>query len=61
MSKKRFNYFDNAIIVSKKIEPGDMKLEEAKNEQNVFKSNLSKMKKDTLNKSSKKEHVIKSC
>ena len=38
LSKKKFNNLDDVIKPFKRINDGDMKLEEAKNEQNVFKS-----------------------
>ena len=40
---KRFNDFNNGIELSKRIESGEMKLEEAKILQNVFKWNLNKI------------------
>ena len=43
---KRFNDFNNGIELSKRIESGEMKLEEAKILQNVFKSNLNKMSRE---------------
>ena len=43
---KRFNDFTNGIELSKRIESGEMKLEEAKILQNVFKSNLNKMSRE---------------
>ena len=43
---KRFNDFNNGKELSKRIESGEMKLEEAKILQNVFKSNLNKMSRE---------------
>ena len=43
---KRFSDFNNGIELSKRIESGEMKLEEAKILQNVFKSNLNKMSRE---------------
>ena len=43
---KRFNDFTNGIELSKRIESGEMKLEEAKILQNVFRSNLNKMSRE---------------
>ena len=54
MSKKRFNDLDNVIKLFEKIEDGDMKLEELKSKQNVFKSNLNEIKKEGLKQKSKK-------
>ena len=45
LSRKLFNDLDDAIKPFKRVNDGDMKLEEAKNEQNLFKSDLSKTKK----------------
>ena len=41
----------------KRIEDDNMKLEEAKNYQNVFKSNLNEIKKQGLNHKSKKSNT----
>ena len=55
MSKKRFNDLDNVTKLFEKIEDSDMKLEELKSKQNVFKSNLNEIKKEGLKQKSKKE------
>ena len=54
MSRKILNDFDDAIRFLEKIENSDMKLEEDKNEQNVFKLNLNDMEKEVSNQKSKK-------
>ena len=54
MSKKRFNDLDNVTKLFEKIEDSDMKLEELKSKQNVFKSNLNEIKKEGLKQKSKK-------
>ena len=41
--RKRFDDFNNGIELLKKIKSGEMKLEKAKNLQNVFKSNLNEI------------------
>ena len=42
---KRFDDFENEIKYFEKIKPGDMKLEETNKLQNIFQSNLSKIRK----------------
>ena len=41
--RKRFHDFNNGIEILKKVKSGEMKLEEAKKLQNMFKSNLNKI------------------
>ena len=43
--KKNFNDFDNGIELFKKIQSHEMKLEDAKELQNIFISNLNKISK----------------
>ena len=47
-ARKRFDAFNNGIELYRKIQPGEMKLEEAKKLQNVFKSNLNEISKRKL-------------
>ena len=42
-AKKRFDDFNNGIELFRKIQSGEMKLEEAKKLQNEFKSNLNEI------------------
>ena len=42
-TRKRFDNFNNAIKLFRKIRSGEIKLEEAKKLQNVFKSNLNEI------------------
>ena len=44
-AKKNFNDFDNGIELFRKIQSGEMKVEDAKELQNIFKSNLNKISK----------------
>ena len=46
---KNFNDFDDGIELVKKIQSGEMKLEDAKELQNIFNSNLNKISKGKLN------------
>ena len=43
MHQKRFDEFNSGIGLSKKIQSGETKLEEVKNLENIFKSNLNKI------------------
>ena len=62
MSRKKINDFDNAINFFKKIEDCDTKLEEGKNDQNIFKLNLNQIKKQGLNHKSKiEQYKILTC
>ena len=40
---KKINDFDNGIELFRKIQSGEMKLEDAKELQNIFKSNLNEI------------------
>ena len=44
-ARKFFNDFDSGIELFRKIQPGEMKLEDAKELQNIFKSNLNEISK----------------
>ena len=48
-TNKNFNDFDDGIELVKKIQSGEMKLEDAKELQNIFNSNLNKISKGKLN------------
>ena len=43
MLLKKFNDFDNGMEFCKKIRSGEMKLEDAKELKNIFKSNLNEI------------------
>ena len=45
IARKSFNDFDNGIELFIKIQSGEMKLEDAKEPQNIFKSNLNEISK----------------
>ena len=44
-ARKFFNDFDSGIELFRKIQPDEMKLEDAKELQNIFKSNLNEISK----------------
>ena len=53
-ARKNFNDFDNGIKLFRKIQSAEMKLEDAKELQNIFKTNLSKISKGRFK---SKEHL----
>ena len=53
-TKKDFNDFENGIELSRKIKSGEMKVEDAKELQNIFNKNLNEYQKKDLNQKSKK-------
>ena len=55
-TKKDFNDFENGIELSRKIKSGEMKVEDAKELQNIFNKNLNEYQKKDLNQKSKKVH-----
>ena len=55
-AKKRFDDFNNGIELFKKIQSGEIKLEEAKKQQNMFKSNLSEISSRRFNSEEQKWH-----
>ena len=55
-TKKDFNDFENGIELSRKIKSGEMKVEDAKELQNIFNKYLNEYQKKDLNQKSKKVH-----
>ena len=60
---EKFNEYDNALNLIDKIKNGEIKLAEAKNDQIIFKSNLSEIKETTKKdqKSKKTHYTILTC
>ena len=57
--KKNFNDFDNGIELFKKIQSHEMKLEDAKELQNIFISNLNKISKGRFESKQLKTYIRK--
>ena len=58
-ARKRFDVFNNGIELYRKIQSGEMKLEEAKKLQNVFKSNLNEKSRRKLKSEEQKNGIRK--
>ena len=57
--KKRFDDFNKVIKNFKKTQSGEIKLEEAKKQQNIFKSNLNEISRERFKSEEKKNGIKK--